>query len=121
MASVLQPKRIAALIAAYVVALQAILPFLMLPAFAAGADTTIICASALGSERSAPTTGHGAVCPSGAFCSMPGCCGVAPAPTPQQAYDPLLVTHIAVAATHPARFVVQSLQRKQAPRAPPSV
>lgn len=117
MASLLQPKRFAAVIAAYVVALQAILPFLVLPAFAVGTGT-IICASAA-NEPSLPATGHGPTCPSGVFCSMPGCSGAA---APSVGYDigqPILVAPSAVVAARPVHVVIDITQRKPAPRAPP--
>ena len=116
-------RRTLALIAAYAIALQALLPFFLGPgnADAAFAQTFVTCSS--GTEASGvalPPAGHESSCPHGAACVMPGCGAAAPLPS----HGSLAGMALAVAAPAicPLRFTeVPPLigRGPQAPRAPP--
>jgi hypothetical protein len=115
--------RTLALIAAYAIALQALLPFFpaAINAGAALAQTFAICsADADANGVAPPPSEHDSGCPHGAACVMPGCGAAALFPPHSN------LAGIALAVAAPAIFplhfaeVTPSIGREpQAPRAPP--
>ncbi len=119
MSKSIRPRRIIALIAAYVVALQALL--LPLSMAAASPFATSLCAAASDGSSHAPV-GHDSGCPCAAGCGMQ-CCAQTLAGPPQAISVRLGVTRtttmLPALALEP---VARSVDRgPQIPRAPPTV
>jgi hypothetical protein len=110
-------RRIVALIAAYVVALQA----LLLPLSVAAGSPFInsLCASAAGTTQQKPIS-HQTGCPCAAGCGMQ-CCAQGLAGAPQVAVAPAMSqSYVLVAAPVLAPAVLTSERGPQIPRAPPA-
>jgi hypothetical protein len=117
MSEFFQPRRLVALAAAYVIALQALL--LPLSVVAGRAFDSTICSAATSADGSSSPAGHNTGCPCAA-CGMQCCGQVLAGPPPVVAALDLTraVTMAPVPALSP---VVRSADRSpQIPRAPPA-
>jgi len=114
-----RPRRLIALAAAYVVALQALL--LPLSLAAASPFGTSLCAAAASAHGSSPPAGHDSGCPCAAGCGMQ-CCVQALAGPPPGAITIFLTRTIAMAPEPASAPVIRLDYRSpQVPRAPPAV
>ena len=118
MGKFLQPRRLVALAASYVIALQAVL--LPLSVAAGSPFTSSLCAAAASVDRSSAPAGHDSGCPCAAGCGKQCCVQMLAAPQPGMAA--LDLTH--ASAMTPAlllRPVIRLANRSpQIPRAPPA-
>jgi hypothetical protein len=111
-------RRPAALIAVYVIALQALL--LPLSVAAGAAIDSSVCATQAAADGAQPPGGHDTGCACAAGCGMP-CCGQAL--TGPSAFTVALELTPGIAMTLPsalAPIVLPAQKRPQVPRAPPA-
>jgi hypothetical protein len=113
--------RIVALVAAYAIALNAVLAGLAIgaqAASAAAADLTVICGGDAGAPAF-PTASHG-FCPVGASCGLPNCAGCgAPGMAPQVPDGPHLATAVLFALSPVPDRAGSALAGCPQARAPP--
>ena len=119
MSKPVRSRRAIALIAAYVVALQAMLLPLSL---AAGPFASSLCAAATADAGSQTPGSHDTGCPCAAGCGMQ-CCAQTLASPPQVTSIRLGLTRVSVMTPAPALApaVRSAARRPQIPRAPPAV
>jgi hypothetical protein len=112
-----------ALVTAYAVALQALLPALTLVVGASGArpsNSVDLCISAVESDRGLPRE-HKNGCPHGLACLMTGCSGIAAALLPEHLEFGSDFARIAVRALRPVDGIASLAGLPHSARAPPHV
>jgi hypothetical protein len=112
-------RRLIALAAAYVVALQALL--LPLSMAAAGPFGTSLCAEAASAHGSSPPAGHDSGCPCAAGCGMQCCVQALANPPPVVVAIVVIHTSAMMPASASAPFIRLTHRSPQVPRAPPAI